>query len=70
MPATIKERFRKVRPAADKLCPHVVDDIYLPGRSGEDVMQYDYARTVRVAYDFRGLMVGCNDWRGDLIGGE
>ncbi len=40
------------------------DETYINGRSGEDPMEYDYARTISVNYNWRGLAVGERDWRG------
>lgn len=40
------------------------DEMYTSGRSGEDPMEYDYARTISVAYNWRGLALGERDWRG------
>lgn len=40
------------------------DEVYTNGRAGEDPMEYDYARTICVNYNWRGLAVGERDWRG------
>lgn len=40
------------------------DDVYVSGRSGENPMEYDYSRTIRINYNWRGLAMGERDWNG------
>lgn len=61
---TIKNKYRNGKlPGASYIKPEW-DEVYLGGRNGEDPMQHDYARTITVFYNWRGLAMGERDWRG------
>lgn len=62
--ATIKTKYAGKKFAGSSYIRPEWDEIHLNGRSGEDPMQYDYARTIVVNYNWRGLAVGERDWRG------
>ena len=55
---SIKTKYQGKKFAGPSYTKPVWDEIYLDGRAGEDVMQYDYARTISVNYNWIGLSVG------------
>lgn len=59
----IKDRYAGKRFSRSYIKPEW-DDIYTNGRSGETPMEYDYARTITMNYNWRGLSLGERDWRG------
>ena len=61
--ATIKAKYQGKKLKGSYLKP-AWDDIYVKGRSGETPMEYDYARTIVINYNWRGLAMGERDWRG------
>lgn len=58
---TIKKKYQGKTFAGASYIKPEWDEIHLNGRAGEDPMQYDYARTISVAYNWRGLSIGLGE---------
>jgi hypothetical protein len=60
----LKDKFHGKTLARGTYIKPTWDEIYLNGRSGETPMEYDYAMTTKVYYNWQGLAMGERDWRG------
>lgn len=60
----IKDKYQGKKLVGTSYIKSEWDDVYVSGRSGETPMEYDYARTITINYNWRGLAMGERDWRG------